>query len=134
MNTYEMIDAAAALIETGGWSQGCNARDADGEMTMLDPGPDGSQPVAFCAHGALCMIAQKVTPKVGDSAYFAPNNIEGRAFDALNRASPAGAIVAFNDTPGRTKEEVIALMRDTASKLRTAEVVADDKLHAALFN
>lgn len=132
MKSFELIDAAATLIETSGWAQKHNAQDARGCMTAIHPRPGESQPVAFCVYGALCKVAQKAPPETGDC--FTLDSGGGRAFDALSLASPTGSIIRFNDTPGRTKEEVIALMRDTASKLRTAEVVADDKLHAALFN
>lgn len=130
MNTYEVIEAAANLIEVTGWSQGCNARAADGEQAMLHPYPnDPRPPVSFCAHGALCKVSAGEPTRS-----YAYDSVSDLAFDALNRSSPNLSIVSFNDAPGRTKEEVLTLMRGVAIKLRTIEMVSDDALHAALFN
>lgn len=118
MNTYELIDAAATILENHGFSQGANARDANGVMTTVTPAHAWPQPVAFCAYGALCRAGMGQPDTIN---YFDVACTEDRALDALDQHSPTGGIVSFNDTPGRTKEEVVTLMRHTANILRTID-------------
>ena len=106
------------LIETTGWTQGCSARDALGNNVCTDD----TSAVAFCAYGSVCRAALIANP-------MDPADIE-EAVGALNSSAQVALggslftpVAWYNDKPGRTKEEVLAFMRDTAAKLRAAEAV-----------
>lgn len=106
MNAAELITQAADLIETTGWTQG---------YEFIGPFANDERAVCFCAHGALS-VADKFS--YSQAYYDATCALDERTEDAPYTGSKSDhAFVRFNDTPGRTKEEVLALMRATAKEL-----------------
>lgn len=118
MKPFELIEGAASLIERTGWTQGRLACDANGNRLGV-PGFERDPPAAcYCAYGALCRVSwDSRKPVINDDLLSKTFDV---AIDALNAAC-GYSIAGFNDTHGRTKEEVLALMRETAAKLREEE-------------
>lgn len=95
----EVFDKAVALIEERGWCQGI-MRDEGGEL---------------CADGALWFAALEFAPGAPD-------------YDAVRMASwnllqlrtemQFGGLVEYNDHPGRTKDEVLEMLRWMAEQTR----------------
>lgn len=113
MNAVELITKAADLIETKGWTQGCNARNAAGERVYVDT-PDAA---CFCVYGALAKcVEQELLGQLNDIAAAELSKYVSREFGELDGRSGQN-IVNYNDTPGRTKEEVLAVMRAVAKEL-----------------
>ncbi len=83
-----LIDARALLVK--GWTQRAASRDKDG----LPPSA-GKPAVCWCTYGALMTANWKES----DTIY---NWLEHK-FDMK------GGLIAWNDTPGRTQAEVLAL-------------------------
>lgn len=87
-NTKEVLLAAKALLQNVGWCQ--NA------YTTYDK---QYNPTAYCLSGAVCCV---------DGAYF---TIQDEAISCLrSMLENKPLIVNWNDQPGRTKEEVLALL------------------------
>jgi hypothetical protein len=102
MNVAETLDAAADYIEKHGWM------------------PNGARMFPCGAGGPLC--AANAIVDVTQEAEITP------ALDALGRAlggSGCDAIFRWNDAPGRTKEEVVALLRAVACTERAREIKAE---------
>lgn len=96
MTTSEILELAADYIDTYGWHQG--------GLFGGDPTVDylkDKQPA--CLQGALFMES------LGSMAAFSEARI---AVDA-----ETGGSACWNDTPGRTKEEVTRMLRGLAAKL-----------------
>lgn len=89
----KILDDAKALIEKG-WHQGYYVRDVHGKRQL----PTDANAVAFCAIGAL--------ERAGSDQ---PVVALAIAKKALRLAVPEQDVVGFNDAPGRTKEEVVAV-------------------------
>lgn len=92
----DMYDHAASLIEEYGWVQG----------------RFGNQVIGFCMIGA---ISYTFIPKHSD-AYNPLLYATG-----WNGVGHKSSISIWNDTPGRTKEEVIAKLHEVASQLRSQD-------------
>lgn len=92
MTPQDVLRQAADLIERTGWCQG----------DIYELGENGI--LGYCAEGAIREVADK----------------SGERFDirdllALAETGTDGdALYVWNDTPGRTKEEVIATLRRAA--------------------
>lgn len=86
----DVLDAAADLLDRDGWCQGYD-KDDDGR---------------YCARGATKAAASSDT-LVGAGARI-----------ALTQRLPTHNIPAWNDTPGRTQEEVTSTLRRVARELR----------------
>lgn len=86
LNTREILLAARKLIRKG-WTQNTHARGRSKRAVHYN----SRSAVCFCLDGALL--------RAGDN---------GRAYDFLRQFDPSP--IAFNDTPGRKKSEVIALL------------------------
>lgn len=91
MSTLETLQAARDLLDANEWCQGRYTR----------PCEDDPDKTGFCALGALIH-----------------SNIGGRGYSAARLAllealplddSPRQHVAEWNDTPGRTKNEVLAL-------------------------
>jgi hypothetical protein len=82
------------LILRNGWCQGAGARDCDGQSVPYY----GPSAVCFCVTGAIMHIYGR------DAAYVG-------CINKLHRSIPDVA-VTWNDTPGRTKEEVVAKLKE----------------------
>lgn len=94
MTVKEDLIKARAKIAAG-WCQGVPARNAQGSPVYAD----SSAAVSFCIVGALSALG------LGDYEYSA-------AYAALHARSGMSCLASlsrFNDTHGRTQEEVLAL-------------------------
>lgn len=91
MNAVEVLQQARGLIAKG-WVQGVSAVDAEGNPVHSSKG------CAFCAVGALLAVPCDFGPSL-------------EAEDRLKRVlpKPFTSLVGFNDTKGRTQDEVLAL-------------------------
>ena len=95
----QLLDGTKKLLIEKGWTQGVRARDRAGE-----PAPAGDpRACSFCLLGAFARTCEESSV---DSS-----NGRLRALLALWTAkATAKGIAAYNDEPGRTKEDVIALI------------------------
>lgn len=82
---------ALELIKMG-WTQGSKARDMDGKSCLFS----GLPPVAWCAYGAL------------ETAYPSWEGMKA-ALARVRDVLGSNAIMAWNDEPGRTQVEVVAV-------------------------
>lgn len=98
MNRKEILIAAKANIEKG-WCQGVPAIDAYGNPVL----PGAESACAFCILGAL-RRAGGFTGAVD-------------ARNAIAELVPHGLVANWNDTAGRTKEEVLALFDKAIARL-----------------
>lgn len=106
-NTLSLLRAARGLVAKG-WTQGAYGR-TDAGLTCM-----GESAVCFCAAGALLW----------------PDGLERKtAFSLLAKElpteflmidTPVLALVAFNDSPGRTQAEILALYDRAIAKLEAA--------------
>lgn len=98
-----LLHAARARVQTG-WTQRAYARDEWRRgVDPLDP-----EAIAWCLFGAVVAAAE------GDGARMAPVlRILRRLVKAPDaEAADVTVIVTWNDQPGRTREEVLALLDD----------------------
>lgn len=121
----EVLRAASAVVEAG-WSQGAVARDGNGRPTPLFGGTGGDtsraavsrDAVSFSLYGAVC----KATHDAGGRVERLP-----LLWDVLYRHALAGnddvphggtnyvhPVLQYNEHPGRTKEDVLALLEIAA--------------------
>lgn len=99
-----LIERAADLLESG-WCQRAYALTADGrEVHSSKPSA-----VAWCASGALMRARDEVLGTMAPHLYGAAVNDLTNFL--IEREGPM-TISAYNDAPGRKKEEVVALFRD----------------------
>ncbi len=114
MTTDTKVDRAWKLLEQTKWVQGAYAIDADGDKTATN----SESACGFCTLGAI----QRVYPLVIKhpynltrpettrlAMYLASHNIGCHDPD-MNAKNPEH-IVAWNDNPDRTKDEVISLLK-----------------------
>jgi hypothetical protein len=92
-----LVDKAYALIKTYGWTQKSN----------------GDKKVGFCLMGAVWMSSDSDTRM--NAAEFA---IEQELIRLGHKPWP----VNFNDTPGRTKGEVLVLLSRTSRDVRNGRI------------
>lgn len=104
----DVLDAAADLLEKpGAWTQGAYARGKTGRKVTTRRAA-----VCFCAIGAMS-VAAGCDPAV-----------EGEPWEAdvaLRKAIGDTQIADWNDTPGRTQDEVVAALRAAATSARQGE-------------
>lgn len=86
------------LIGEVGWTQRANARTPDGTRTLCD-----ANAACFCLNGALVAAAKHLDQ---------PHQVECGVEVALHAAvaDVSTSFVAWNDAPGRTRDEVLALL------------------------
>lgn len=82
------------LLVEKGWTQAVMARDSAGYSVS----EDDDRATCFCLYGALWRTAQN------------QDGLRNSVRDALHDAT-GGNFVKWNDAPGRTKDEVLALIR-----------------------
>lgn len=116
-----VLDEMARLLTEKGWTQRAFARTQDGAPT------DWRSDIAcsFCLRGALRAAAADLPYNAGTEAIY-------RLHRALREVLPReslGAyldgyvdIISFNDTPGRTREEVL----DLIERAKRLEVESED--------
>lgn len=99
MKPSEILSKAADLIEPEGrWTQGASAHAGDGLAT----GACQDDAICWCLGGAIERTGYGHFSAVGDALkYFT--------------ATTGGALVSFNDAPGRTQAEVVAKLREAAA-------------------
>ena len=134
MQPYELIRRAAKLIETQGWACGTDeagdpvaARDASGNpVRLLSAGTGGESrvkvnkaAVSFSAYGALVKAQElyKEPTSVGlmwSTLYAMAKDLHNAAEGGTNYVHP---VIQFNETEGRTKEEVLAFMEAAAAAI-----------------
>jgi hypothetical protein len=134
MQPHELIRRAAKLIEAQGWASGVDdagtpvaARDASGNaIRLLEAGTGGDSRVkvnkraaAFSIYGALVKAQElyKEPASVGlmwDTLYRLAREAHGAAEGGTNFVHP---VIQYNETEGRTKEEVLAFMEQAAAAI-----------------
>lgn len=103
----DVLEAAADLLsKPGAWTQGAYARGKGNR-----PVNSADEAARFCVLGAMNIAAG--APKVNldrNEAHIAFANATG---------IPDYLIATWNDTPGRTQDEVVAKLREAAALART---------------
>lgn len=115
----DILEAAAELLETHGWSKGAYARNKDGD----DEDDDAQNAASYCAAGAIRRVsgcydfsrARRRMPVLSNAT-----EIEGM----LAKQVGFGNLPAWNDQPERKRHEVIDLMKHTAKDLRNRKAAA----------
>ena len=113
-NVAETLEKAADVLETIGWVQGASAQ--------YGYGPDGhiDQIVGYCASGALHRVSG--LEYEGAMSAMACEIVGCHGDHSGHLLWPIGlrsaTVVGWNDEPGRTKYEVIDMMRRAAKSLR----------------
>jgi hypothetical protein len=106
-DTADVLDRAADLILQKGWTQEVHARDESGDSDFVT----ADSAVCFCALGAI-------------SAAYGSDPSDETGVDAqfhLRKVLPAYASIPdWNDDPVRTKDEVVAKLREAAALTRGA--------------
>lgn len=102
MTPQEVLLRAAELLETTGLAQGSLAR-TNSWAPCLEDNPAAA---CFCTLGALAKVSGKLTDDVFSRA---------EACDLLTKVISDNSIASWNDRLGRTKEEVIAKLREAAA-------------------
>lgn len=116
-----VIDKAIELIETKGWTQGAYARLANGDKTEYTD----TAAVCYCISGAMNCAAKQLKNEENDyDEIFLKgwwtitdvlrNREGGKAWDQP---------VYWNDESGRTKEEVVELLKKASTKLDQGNLV-----------
>lgn len=115
----EVLRAASAIVEAG-WSQGAVARDASGRPTALFGGTGGDtsrasvnrDAVSFSLYGAVCKATHDAggrvdrLPLLWDVLYRLASATDV-PYGGTNHVHP---VLEFNESEGRTKEEVLELL------------------------
>lgn len=99
----EIALGAARLLREVGWVQG----------TFRTYDPDEGKYTGFCMLGAIRQTAEYFDRQLSDEEYDAMTEV----VMAVKEALPCG-LVSYNDTPGRTKDEVIAVLEKAAEGLQ----------------
>jgi hypothetical protein len=120
----EVLRAAAAIIEAGGWSQGAVAKDGNGRPVALFGGTGGGSSrasvnraaVSFSLYGAICKATDQAggcsrLPLLWDVLYRHCSGATDAAHGGKNHVHP---VLLFNEAEGRTREEVLALLEIAA--------------------
>jgi hypothetical protein len=103
----QLLVGAREVLANKGWCQRALARNAEGESVY----EDSSKAVSFCMIGALQYAGGK-----GFDTFSKPGvMVRGRLRRAITALYSPMGIERFNDTEGRTKEEVLAVF-DAAIK------------------
>jgi hypothetical protein len=99
------LRAAVAAVLAQGWTQGALARDAVGQEVE----PDSPDAVCWCLIGAMQRGAGPTYPNYAALRDTLRQDLGiRREFEALGEEV---TLTRWNDTPGRTQAEVVALVR-----------------------
>jgi hypothetical protein len=123
MKASEVLRAAADLIRLNGWSVRASARDGDGQPVALWSHTAGGRPSVsplarrFSIYGAICMVAEgnlqqnptMMWSVLAQAAMDADETVPG----GTNHLHP---VMGFNEAPGRTVEQVLALLELAAAR------------------
>ena len=102
----DALRAVAAQIERG-WSQGADARNAQGRAVGLNSG----EAQAWSLLGAFALAATDGIP--GDHVR--------RALVALSDVIGIDSLQEWNDAPDRTREEVLSALEEAGEQIETRE-------------
>lgn len=105
----DILNAAADLIERVGWTQDQWARTADGSTAQQD----GSDAACFCLWGAVQHVCGNDDSQTDD------------ALAVFRAATGIQTYIEWNDTKGRTREEVVAALRQSAEYARDGSTPKD---------
>lgn len=121
MLAHQVLRAAATIIEKGGWSQEALCRDASGRPVPLFRGDNakaGVNPsaVSFSLYAAICKAVHEGgtvqrMPLIWDVLYRHASQATDVPHGGENYVHP---VMQFNETAGRTKEDVLALLEIAA--------------------
>jgi hypothetical protein len=121
----DVLEAAAEVLETTAWIQGDEFRT-----------DDGMRRVAYCAIGAIRQAVGFYDAMAGlyrPGHGFGPLDQHKSSMDVLQlsnevanlmRRDDGTSVITWNDTEGRTSDEVIDLMKHTAKDLRNQKEAA----------
>lgn len=107
----ETLKRARHLLIEKGWTQRVAARDARGDPVSVD----SPRAACFCVGGAIMAASVK-----GVDYVEARNHFAHFALSAPGSVSPS-VVAAFNDHPGRTREEVIAKLDEAIAAASGSE-------------
>ncbi|HEX6215269.1 MAG TPA: hypothetical protein VFZ38_10645 [Vicinamibacterales bacterium] len=109
MDVKQVLIEARRLIAEKGWTQGTWARDENNvRCDTIDKAA-----VCFCGLGAIRAAANHpAADPIRDKIFI------WQAEEFLNEASKVSDYVKFNDTPGRTREEVLAVFDRAIGELK----------------
>jgi len=102
-----VLAEARRLISEVGWTQDAMARAAGLLIDPMAPNAD-----CFCSVGAI----KRASGDTSDSAIG-----HHGAWEALSRTTNSESVMEWNDTPGRTKEEVLAAFDRAIAKASNGE-------------
>lgn len=106
----QVLRNAAALMEQG-WCQFYNATDGKDWVHLYD-----ERACCFCLHGAIWRVIDPTDTddeKVSDDV--------NEVLDRVEIITSVDDLIAFNDTPGRTAQEVINLALTVAEQLEAQD-------------
>lgn len=106
---YELLADTRALIRKG-WTQNAYARDKDDNITYIAD----QHACSWCLTGALHR-ASLDSSTLGKNFMLVHQRLEVRQ---LLEAHANGSLSSFNDSPKRTKEDVLALIDKVMDELR----------------
>lgn len=104
-----LFTKAAQVVEAGYWSQGEYARDRDGYLDFSD----SPSAVSWTAAGVVMLEAKK-RKLDGRALFWAWERLTGALVDLA--PDFVGSVNLYNNTPGRTKEEIAKLLRRAAER------------------
>src|SRR5882672_2086666 len=148
MKPFELVRAAADVIRTGGWAHGLdeagigvNARNhagKEGPLMKVGTGETGRaslnpEAVSFSIYGALVKAAAGSVVEGGallwDTLHDMSQAATGVAHGGLNHVHP---VMQYNETEGRTVEDVLAFLELVAIELGGGLAQTTDKPLAPL--
>lgn len=104
MTTWQVLEKAAALVAEG-WCQHAWARNATGETVYV-----WSEATHVCLMGAIWKASNLV-----DSRYL-PDGPSCEALRLVAQVIGTHSLGVWNDDPGRTQSEVVAVLRSAARR------------------
>ena len=108
-----VLDRAADYVDQG-WTQGANARNADGDSWA----PDSPDATCWCAMGGIkAALADLVNSKTPDQHKWC--TVFDAALRGVHAETGIGSVSVWNDTDGQTAGGVAGGLRRSALRLRT---------------
>jgi len=115
----DILEAAAGLLETTGWTKGAYHRNLYGSSDD----DDAQHAVQYCAAGALRRVAGCYDHSLPRSLRFANTSVTNIE-TMLAREVGAVCLPTWNDMPERKAHEVIDLFKEAAKDLRNRREAA----------
>lgn len=107
----DVLTRAADLLEEFGWRQ--HGLFNPGSFPSDESCRDATQ---FCAVGAIVRARRDLGLPASDWSYTDPNGHYNLANRCFGEHIEGWTLAAWNDAPGRTKEEVVAKLREAAAR------------------